>query len=77
MVQRGMTPMEAIKAATSVAAKYMGWADRVGSIAPEKSGDLIAVKGDPLQDIAKLQDVAVVIKDGLAFKLPASPPAAN
>ena len=71
MVQRGMTPMEAIKSATSVAAKYMGWEDRVGSIAPEKFGDLIAVKGDPLQAITVLQSPTVVIKDGLAFRLPA------
>jgi imidazolonepropionase-like amidohydrolase len=70
MVQRGMTPMEAIKSATSVAATYMGWADRVGAIAPGKLGHVIAVDGDPLQDISVLQQVTVVIKDGLAFKLP-------
>jgi imidazolonepropionase-like amidohydrolase len=70
MVQRGMTPLEAIKSATSVAATYMGWADRVGAIAPGKLGDVIAVDGDPLQDISVLQQVTVVIKDGLAFKLP-------
>ena len=72
MVQRGMTPMEAIKSATSVAAKYMGWDDRVGSIAAGKFGDLIAVKGDPLQDITLLQSPTAVIKDGLAFRLPAA-----
>ncbi|WP_331610149.1 amidohydrolase family protein [Povalibacter sp.] len=72
MVQRGMTPMEAIKSATSVAAKYMGWDDRVGSIDAGKFGDLIAVKGDPLQDITELQSPTVVIKDGLAFRLPAA-----
>jgi imidazolonepropionase-like amidohydrolase len=70
MVARGMTPMEAIQSATSVAAKYMGWSDRVGRVAPGLYADLIAVKGDPLADITRLQDVAVVIKDGLAFKLP-------
>lgn len=72
MVQRGMTPIEAIKSATSVAANYMGWADRVGSLTPGHAGDLIAVRGDPLEDIARLQNVAVVVKDGLAFKLPAN-----
>jgi len=71
MVQRGMTPMEAIQSATSLAAKHMGWADRIGSLQPGRFGDLIAVKGDPLADITRLQDVAVVIKGGLAFKLPA------
>ena len=70
MVQRGMSPMEAIKSATSVAARYMGWADRVGSIAPGRYGDLIAVKGDPLGDIRRLENVAVVIKGGAVFKGP-------
>jgi len=68
MVQRGMTPMEAIQSATSVAAKYMGWSDRIGSIAPGHFGDVIAVKRDPLADITALQDVAVVVKGGLVFK---------
>jgi imidazolonepropionase-like amidohydrolase len=70
MVARGMTPMEAIKSATSVAAHYMGWADRVGQLTPGHFGDLIAVKGNPLKDIAELQQVAVVIKGGLVLKLP-------
>ena len=70
MVQRGMSPMEAIKSATSVAARYMGWADRVGSIAPGRFGDLIAVKGQPLEDIKNLENVTVVIKGGVPFKLP-------
>jgi imidazolonepropionase-like amidohydrolase len=71
MVQRGMTPMEAIQSATSLAARHMGWDDRIGSLRPGRFGDLIAVKGDPLMDITRLQDVAVVIKGGRAFKLPA------
>jgi imidazolonepropionase-like amidohydrolase len=71
MVQRGMTPMEAIQAATSVAAHYMGWGDRIGALTPGLFGDLIAVKGDPIADIKLLQDVPVVIKGGLVFKLPA------
>jgi len=70
MVERGMSPMAAIKAATSVAARYMGWEDRVGALAPGRYGDLIAVAGNPLDDIELLEDVAVVIKGGLAFKLP-------
>jgi imidazolonepropionase-like amidohydrolase len=70
MVQRGMTPMEAIKAATSIAAKYMDWSDRVGAVAVGRFGDVIAVKGDPLQNIALLQHVAVVVKDGVVFKRP-------
>ena len=70
MVARGMTPMEAIQSATSIAARFMGWSDRVGEIAPGRFGDVIAVKGDPIKDITRLQDVAVVVKGGLVFKLP-------
>jgi imidazolonepropionase-like amidohydrolase len=70
MVERGMSPMEAIQSATSVAARYMGWAEEVGRIAPGCYGDVIAVRGNPLADIRVLGDVAVVIKGGLAFKRP-------
>ncbi|HVN41726.1 MAG TPA: amidohydrolase family protein [Steroidobacteraceae bacterium] len=70
MVQRGMTPMEAIQSATSVAARFMGLGDRIGSVAPGHFGDLIAVRGNPLEDISRLQQVVVVIKGGLLFKAP-------
>ena len=70
MVQRGMTPMEAIQSATSIAARYMGWERDVGALEPGRFGDLVAVKGDPLDDISRLQDVAVVVKGGLVFKRP-------
>jgi imidazolonepropionase-like amidohydrolase len=68
MVERGMTPMQAIQSATSVAARYMGWSDRVGALAPGHYGDLIAVRCKPLEDIACLQQVDVVVKGGLVFK---------
>ena len=68
MVERGMTPMDAIRAATSVAAKYIGWDEDVGAIEPGRYGDLIAVRGDPLQDISVLQQVVAVIKGGKRFK---------
>jgi imidazolonepropionase-like amidohydrolase len=68
MVNRGMTPMQAIQSATSVAAKYLGWSDRVGALAPGRYGDLVAVRCDPLADIACLQAVDVVVKGGLVFK---------
>jgi imidazolonepropionase-like amidohydrolase len=68
MVARGMTPMQAIRSATIVAAQFMGWSSRVGAIEPDKFGDVIAVKGDPLQDISVLQNVAVVVKGGMLFK---------
>lgn len=70
MVQRGMSPMAAIQSATSVAAHYLGWEDRVGSLAPGRYGDLIAVEGDPLEDVRRLQDVAAVVKGGVAVKAP-------
>jgi imidazolonepropionase-like amidohydrolase len=73
MVKRGMTPMQAIQSATSVAAFYMGWEESVGSVEAGKLGDLIAVRGNPLADITLLQNVEVVIKGGLALKLPAPP----
>jgi len=64
MVERGMTPMQAIRAATGVAARYLGWDDRVGSLQPGRYADLVAVRGDPLQDIRLLENIALVIKGG-------------
>jgi imidazolonepropionase-like amidohydrolase len=63
-----MTPMRAILSATALASRYLGWDKDVGTIEVGKFGDVIAVKGDPLKDIAVLQDVAVVVKGGLLFK---------
>jgi imidazolonepropionase-like amidohydrolase len=74
MVERGMTPMQAIQSATSVAARHMGWPERVGALAPGRLGDLIAVRCQPLADIACLQQVDVVVKGGLVFKHPATAP---
>jgi imidazolonepropionase-like amidohydrolase len=70
MVERGMTPAQALRAATSLAARAMGWSDRVGSLAPGRFGDLIAVEGDPLADVRVLQEVEVVVKGGLVFAMP-------
>lgn len=70
MVQRGMTPMEAIQSATSVAARYLGWSDRVGAIEPGRYGDLVAVPCDPLADISCLERVDAVVKGGLVFRRP-------
>lgn len=68
MVERGMTPMEAIKAATSVAAKSLGWSDDVGALEPGRYADIIAVRGDPLADISVLESVDVVLKGGRRYK---------
>ena len=64
MVEYGMTPLEAIQAATVHAAELLGWADRVGALEPGKFADLIAVEGDPLADVALLEKVGFVMKGG-------------
>jgi imidazolonepropionase-like amidohydrolase len=63
-----MSPMQAIKSATSLAAHYMGSDADVGSVEAGKYGDLIAVRGDPLKNITVLQNVDAVVKGGLLFK---------
>jgi imidazolonepropionase-like amidohydrolase len=68
MVKFGMTPVQAIRAATSEAARLMGWQDRVGSIEAGKFADLVAVAGDPLADITELERVKFVMKGGRVFK---------
>jgi imidazolonepropionase-like amidohydrolase len=68
MVKYGMTPMQAIQAATINAADLLGWKDRVGSISPGKYADIIAVKGDPTADAAELTRVRFVMKGGAVVK---------
>jgi imidazolonepropionase-like amidohydrolase len=64
LVEVGLTPAEAIAAATSVAAEFLGVADRLGTIEPGKLADIIAVGGDPLADIRDASDIYMVIADG-------------
>ena len=78
MVRYGLTPIEAIQSATINAARVMHWEDRVGSLAPGKFADIVAVRGDllaELQDLANRTpgtwstvDVSFVMKDGLVVK---------
>lgn len=68
MVRHGMTPMQSIRSATIVAAELMGWGDRVGSIAPGKLADLVAVAGDPVEDVAELERITFVMKGGEVLK---------
>lgn len=63
-VRCGMPALEAIRSATITAAECMGWADRVGSLAPGRFADLVAVDGDPLADISILERPAAVVKGG-------------
>jgi imidazolonepropionase-like amidohydrolase len=63
----GFSSMGAIKAGTSVAAELLGQSDKIGCIASGMLADIVAVPGDPLQDIAVLQKVVFVMKDGQIF----------
>jgi imidazolonepropionase-like amidohydrolase len=68
MVKYGMTPMQAIQAATHNAADLLGRSDEFGSIKPGKYADIIAVNGDPLTDIHLLENVQFVMKEGKVYK---------
>jgi len=70
LVKRGMTPLQAIRAATTVSAELIDRAD-LGRIAPEHHADVIGVPGDPLADITAVQHVAFVMKGGRIHKRPA------
>jgi len=73
MVKHGMTPMQATQSATISAAQLMQWEDRVGSIAPGKYADIIAVEGDALADLRSLMKVGFVMKGGVVYKGRESP----
>ena len=64
LVEAGMTPMQAIQAATRVNAELLGWQDRIGTVEPGKLADIIAVPGDPLRDLSVLEKVSFVMLGG-------------
>ncbi len=68
MVKAGMTPMDAIKAATSAAADLIGDPADIGSVQPGRFADLVAVAGDPLKDVTELERVQFVMKGGVVYK---------
>ncbi|MCI0664716.1 MAG: amidohydrolase family protein, partial [Acidobacteria bacterium] len=68
MVKWGMTPMQAIQAATVNAADLLGWNGRVGEITPGAFADIIAVDGDPLKDVSEFERVKFVMKGGVIYK---------
>ncbi|MEA1015553.1 metal-dependent hydrolase family protein [Sphingosinicella sp. LY1275] len=75
MVEQGpMTPAEALRAATVSAAELLGQSDKIGTIEVGKLADLIAVDGDPYEDVTLLEAVAAVIKGGEVIKHPADAP---
>jgi len=68
MVKLGLTPLQAIQAATVNAADLLGWAGKVGSLEPGAWADMIAVDGDPLKDVTTLERVKFVMKGGETVK---------
>ena len=68
MIKAGMSEQDAIKAATSVAAKHIEMGDKIGTLEEGKYADLIAVDGNPLKDIEELLDVDFVMKGGVVYK---------
>jgi imidazolonepropionase-like amidohydrolase len=64
----GLTPMEVIVAGTSNGARLLGWEKNVGTLAPGKWADIVAVPGDPLRDVTVLERVTFVMKDGQVHK---------
>ena len=68
MVENGMTPMQAIQAATVNAAELIGHPELFGSITPGKSADIIAVPGNPLADVRQLEHVSFVMKEGRIYR---------
>ena len=63
-----MTPMQAIQSATTVAAELMEWEGQIGAVAPGYYADIIAVNGNPLDDISVLEEVFFVMKAGVIYK---------
>lgn len=77
MVQAGMSPMRAIQSATSLAAELLRLDDQIGVVRPGYQGDLVAVAGNPLEDVTVLRDVAFVMKAGQVVKPVAVPSASS
>ena len=77
LTEAGYSNLEAIRAATTIAADLVGWADRVGSLEAGKLADVIAVPGDPLADIARVGQVTFVMKGGTVVRDDRAAAAAN
>ena len=66
----GFTPMQAIVAGTQNAARLLGWEDRVGTLRPGLLADVVAVAGDPTQNVRTLESAVFVMKNGVIYKQP-------
>jgi imidazolonepropionase-like amidohydrolase len=73
MVRYGMTPMQALQSATSVAAALLGKQDELGTVEAGKLADVVAVAGDPLSDVSEMERVTFVMKGGVIYKGPGAP----
>ena len=69
----GLTPMEAVVAGTSSAARLLGWDDRLGTLGANKLADIVAVPGDITRDVTAAERVIFVMKDGVVYKQPGTP----
>ena len=65
-----MTPMEAIQSSTTVAAESLGWVGDTGAVATGYFADIVAVTGNPLDDVSVLENVVFVMKGGEVYKMP-------
>ncbi len=70
LIEAGMSPMDAIKAGTSLGAEVLGWDDRLGTLEQGKLADIIAVPGNPLEDISALEHVGFVMLGGKVIRQP-------
>jgi imidazolonepropionase-like amidohydrolase len=68
MVKYGMSPLAAIQAGTLNGAKLLGWQDKIGAVKPGYQADIVAVPGNPLEDIAALEKVSFVMKAGIIYR---------
>src|SRR6266702_7126575 len=70
LVEAGFTPLEAIHIATANGAQFLGELDRVGTLAPGKAADMVVIHGDPSANIADIEKVEIVFKDGIGYDSP-------
>jgi imidazolonepropionase-like amidohydrolase len=68
MVKYGMSPLAVLQADLLNGAKLLGWEEQIGALEPGYFADVVAVPGDPLQDVSSLQNVQFVMKGGVVYK---------